>query len=248
MNKLFASCVACLLFFCTFAQKNTRVAYVDMEYILSNMPEYKAASEALSEKVRGWQDEIETQQSDIEYLKKQLEVETPLLTAELIADRKEEIALLEQNLREYQQKRFGADGDYITQRWTLVQPIQDQVFSLAQEIGKTRKYDYIFSKEDATAIFAAEKNDITKLVLRLLRRNENAQDRNKDIATLLKENLDVDYKDEKTLRREELKRQREAERAKIVAEREAQKRKVQQEREVRQHQREEQLKARVKKQ
>lgn len=215
MKRVSVFLVFFLMFFCTFAQKNMRIAYVDMEHILENMPEYKAASEALSQKVKGWEDEAQAQQNDIDYLKKQLEVEKALLTPELVADREEEIALLERNLQDYQQKKFGPDGDYITQRWMLIQPIQDQVFSLAQEVGKSKKFDYIFSKDDATAVFASEKNDITKLLLRLLRKNENAEDRNKEISILLKENLEVDYKDEKTLKREELQRKREAEKLRV---------------------------------
>ena len=71
------------------------------------------------------------------------------------------------------------------------------MFNITQEIAKTRKFDYILTSEDAAAIYATEKNDITKVVLRLLKRKDNAEDRNKEISTLLKENFGMDFKNEK---------------------------------------------------
>ena len=195
------------LFFLSFlqpllAQKATRIAYVDMNYILANMDEYKVASEQLAQKVAQWEQEIAQKQAEIKTRQEKLDAEKPLLTPETIKDKEEEIQVLTQNLEEYKQKRFGAEtGDYITQRWRLVQPIQDQVFNITQEIAKTRKFDYILTSEDAAAIYAAEKNDITKVVLRLLKRKDNAEDRNKEISTLLKESLGTDFKTEKQQRK-----------------------------------------------
>jgi len=198
--SLFLLCLS----FPLFAQKATRIAYVDMNYILNNMDEYKVASEQLSQKVAQWEKDIEQKQADIKSREEKLEAEKPLLTSEMVKDREEEIQVLQQNLDDYKQKRFGAEtGDYITQRWKLIQPIQDQVFNIAQQIGKTRKYDYIFTSDDAASIYADEKNDIAKIVLRLLKRKDNAEDRNKEISTLLKENLNFEYKDERQRKVEE---------------------------------------------
>ena len=194
------------------AQQATRIAYVDMNYILANMDEYKVASEQLAQKVAQWEKEIAQKQNEIETRQKKLEAEKPLLTPETIKDKEEEIQVLTQSLEEYKQKRFGAEtGDYITQRWRLVQPIQDQVFNITQEIAKTRKFDYILTSEDAAAIYAAEKNDITKVVLRLLKRKDNAEDRNKEISTLLKESLGVDFKTEKQQKKAKTQAQKEKE-------------------------------------
>ena len=225
---------------CTFAQKSTRIAYLDMDYILSQLEEYKIASQQLNEKVIQWQKEIEAKQAEIQARKDKLEAEKPLLTAEMLKDREEEIDILERNLESYQQKRFGTNkGDYIEQRWKLAQPIQDQIFNIVQEIGKTKKYDYIFTKEDASAVFAEEKYDITKLVLRLLKRKDNAEDRNKEISELLKENYNYELKDEKTKRKEAYEKQKADDLAKRQAEREKIKQQQAQQRLKRQQEKEE---------
>lgn len=217
--------------YCTFAQKMNRIAYVDVGYILQNLEEYKIANEQFAEKVASWQKEFEEKQQEIDKRKEKLEAEKPLLTAEMVKDREEEIQVLEKGLNALRQKRFGAEkGDYIQQKWQLVQPIQDQIFNIAQEIGKTKQYEYIFTKEDVASIYAEQKHDITKFVLRMLKRKDNAEDRNKDIATLLKENYNYELKDERTKKREEAERKRAEIVAKNIAEREARQKKLEAER------------------
>lgn len=239
-KNIYFALLVFLVNFCTFAQKSTRIAYLDMDYILSQLEEYKIASQQLNEKVIQWQKEIEAKQAEIQARKDKLEAEKPLLTAEMLKDREEEIDILERNLESYQQKRFGTNkGDYIEQRWKLAQPIQDQIFNIIQEIGKTKKYDYIFTKEDASAVFAEEKYDITKLVLRLLKRKDNAEDRNKEISELLKENYNYELKDEKTKRKEAYEKQKADDLAKRQAEREKIKQQQAQQRLKRQQEKEE---------
>lgn len=238
---LFLFCVN----FCIFAQKTNRVAYVDVEYILDNLPEYQVASEQLSEKVAQWKKEIEKQQQEIDKRKQELEAQKPLFTPQMYADKQEEIQLLEANLNEYQQKKFGAEnGDYINQRWQLAQPIEDQIFNIVQEIGKTKKFDYVFTKQDVSSIYADQKYDLTRLVLRILKRKENEEDRQKDISKLLEENYNYEFKDERTKRKEEAERKR----AELIeqrnAEREAKRKQMEAERAERIKQREEELKKR----
>lgn len=207
-----------------FSQQGTRVAYVDIDYILDNLQEYKLANQQFSERVAFWQHEFEEKNKEIQIQKEKLQAEKPLLTNEIIKDREEEIGVLENALEELKQKRFAPEtGDYIKQKWHLVQPIQDQIFNIAQEIGKSRKFDYIFTKTDVASVYADQKFDITRLVLRILNRKDNAEDRNKDISTLLKETYNYELKDEKTRKKEEAQQRRQEQLGQARAERETKK-------------------------
>jgi hypothetical protein len=71
----------------------------------------------------------------------------------------------------YQQNRFGPGGDLDVQRRQLVQPIQDQVFNLVQELAEAKKYDFIFDKSaDVVMLFAAKRNDVSDRILRSINR------------------------------------------------------------------------------
>ncbi|QLG44487.1 OmpH family outer membrane protein [Costertonia aggregata] len=152
---------------CTFAQRSIRMAYVDMEYILENVEEYRDASAQLETKVQKWKVEVEQKQSVVEQMKKDLMAERVLLTDELIAEREEEIQILEKEMFDYQQDRFGPQGDFVLQKQRLIQPIQDQVFNEVQKIGANKKYDFIFDKSaDVVMLYSQKRHDISDLVLR----------------------------------------------------------------------------------
>jgi len=98
------------------AQRGVRIGYIDTEYILQNVPEYQDASVQLDSKVQKWKNEIEKKLSEIDQMKKQLNSESVLLTKELIEERQEEISIEETEILDYQQKRFGPNGDLMIQK------------------------------------------------------------------------------------------------------------------------------------
>lgn len=154
-----------------YGQRGARMGYIDMEYILENVPEYQEAKNQLSSKVDRWKRELDKMLQEIEQLKLNLSNERILLTKELIEEQEEEIKILEDEMIAYQQNRFGPDGDLDVQRRQLVQPVQDQVFNLVQELAEAKKYDFIFDKSaDVVMLFAAKRNDVSDQVLRSINR------------------------------------------------------------------------------
>lgn len=151
----------------SFSQRGVRIAYVDMEFILENVEEYRDANEQLNTKAQKWKVEIEQKQSVVEQMKKDLMAEKVLLTPELITEREEDIQLLEREMIMYQQDRFGPQGDLVLQKRRLIQPIQDQVFNEVQKLGANKKYDFIFDKSaDVVMLYSEKRHDISDLVLR----------------------------------------------------------------------------------
>ena len=100
--------------------RGIRVGYIDMEYILQNVPDYTEAKNQLEQKAQKWKQELETKKNEITKLKESLASEKVLLTKELIEEREEEIKFQETELSDYQQKRFGPNGDMIVQKTLLV--------------------------------------------------------------------------------------------------------------------------------
>jgi Skp family chaperone for outer membrane proteins len=156
--------------------RGTKVGYIDMEYILQNVPDYTEAKIQLEQKAQKWKQEVEVKKNEIDKLKNALKAEQALLTKELINERETEIKFLENENLDYQQKRFGANGDLIQQKLVLAKPIQDQVFTAVQDIAEAKKYDFIFDKSsDLTMLFAAKRFDISDQVVRILNRTEKRE-------------------------------------------------------------------------
>ncbi|MCG2460591.1 OmpH family outer membrane protein [Flavobacteriaceae bacterium F89] len=164
----------------TYAQRGVRIGYVDMDYILENVEEYREASTQLEAKAQKWKQEIEQRQGVIDQMKNDLMSEKVLLTDELVTEREEDIQVKEKELYKYQQDRFGPNGDLVLQKQRLIQPIQDQVFNEVQKIGANKKYDFIFDKSaDVVMLYSEKRFDISDLVLRGISRTRKISTPNK---------------------------------------------------------------------
>lgn len=159
------------------AQRNgARIAYIDTEYILQNIPEYQEASSQLASKVDKWKAEIDQRLGEVEQKRKDLSNEKALLTKELYEEREEDISYEEQEILDYQQKRFGPDGDLALQKKALMQPIQDQIFAAVHDLAEDRNYDFIFDKSaDIVMLYSKERFDLSDQVVRIITRTSKRE-------------------------------------------------------------------------
>ncbi len=148
------------------AQKPQRIGYIDMEYILENVPEYTDAQARLNVKVATWQQKLDGIKREIEILKTDLSNEKPLLTQELISEREEDIQIKEEDLRKLQAAYFGPKGDLYLLRKQLVKPVQDQIYNAVQNIAVRKKYDLVLDRSsDLILLYANKRFDVSELVL-----------------------------------------------------------------------------------
>jgi len=166
MKKIFL--LGVLLFTVTtfWSQRNQIIAYIDMEYILENVPEYLQAQNTLDAKIAKWRKKLDDQARHIEVLKSDLSNEKAILTKDLIEEKEEEITIKQEELRRLESLYFGPNGDMFLVRKQLVKPIQDQVYNAIQSIAKRKKYDFVFDKSsDLVMLYSNKKYDISELVL-----------------------------------------------------------------------------------
>jgi Skp family chaperone for outer membrane proteins len=205
--------------------RGVKIGYIDMEYILQNVPDYNEAKNQLEQKAQKWKQEIETKKNEISRLKELLATERVLLTKELLEEREEEITFQEKELLDYQEKRFGPKGDLTIQKAVLAQPIQDQVFTAAQDIAEAKKYDFILNKtSDLTLLFAAKRYDISDQVVRVITRtNKRNQLTKKQLKEEEAKEAKEDMVDESPALAERNKKleERKAAREKLIADRKA---------------------------
>lgn len=158
------------------SQKPLRVGYINMDYILSNIDDYKTANEEYDIKLNLWRKEIESRTNKIESRLKELEIKKPLLPDEVYQNLIDEIDFDKKQLEQYAQKRFGPKGDWLVQEKILIQPIQDEVLAIVQEIADKNKFDFIFDKSSAIIMLYSEKKyDISELVLKSILKQEKIE-------------------------------------------------------------------------
>lgn len=123
-----------------------KFAYVDSEYILSQIPKYKSAQLQLNELSAQWQQEIEKKFSEIETLRKSFQVEKVLLTKDMQLSREKEIEDKEDEAKKFQQEKFGAEGELFQKKSELIRPIQDKLYDAINKVAKNNGLDFIFDK------------------------------------------------------------------------------------------------------
>jgi Skp family chaperone for outer membrane proteins len=166
MKKIFLFTVLLLSVSLSWAQRGQIIAYIDMEYILENVPEYLEAQNTLDGKIVKWQQKLDKQARFIEVLKTDLANEKAILTKDLIEEKEEEISLKQRELRRLESLYFGPQGDMFILRKQLVKPIQDQVYNAIQNISARKNYDFVFDKSsELVMLYSNKKYDISDLVL-----------------------------------------------------------------------------------
>jgi len=143
-----------------------RFAFVDSEYILSNIPEYNEAIEEIDDLSIRWQKEIEERFQEIDRLFQRFQAEAPLLSDDMRRRREQEIVDKEREAQNLQRRRFGSEGDLFKKRQELLRPIQDKVYASIEKIAKNRNFDFVLDRSDnASILFADPRRDISNDIL-----------------------------------------------------------------------------------
>ncbi len=145
-----------------------KFAYVDTDYILQNVPEFKKAQEELDKTSTAWQKEVEAKYKEIEALYKAFQADLVVLTDDMRKNRENEIVEKERLAKEFQKSKFGLEGELFQKRQELIKPIQDKVFAAIKEVAASSQLDMVLDKaaDHATILFADPKLDKSDLVLR----------------------------------------------------------------------------------
>ncbi len=146
-----------------------KYAYINSEYILSNMPEYKEAQAELDRVAVQWQKEIESKFASIDSMYRKYQVESITMPDQIKKNREDAIIAQEKAAKDLQKKRFGQDGDLFKKREELVKPIQDRVINTVNDYAKEKGYAFVFDTAgEMSIIYADPKWDINAQVLQKL--------------------------------------------------------------------------------
>lgn len=164
MKKLFSILLLAVAF--SLPGVAQKFAFVDTDYILNNIPSYKAAQEQIDKLSADWQKEVEAKYTEIDKLYKAYQSEKVLLSEEMKNKRENEIVKKEQEAKELQKKYFGKDGALFTKRQELVKPIQDEIYNAVKEISVEQGFAVIFdTAAGGGMLYTNPKNDKSDEVL-----------------------------------------------------------------------------------
>ncbi len=159
------------------AAQAQKFGWVDSEFIMTKMPDYAKAQTELNKLSDVWQKEIESQKKDLDKLYRNYQAEEVVLTEEMKKKRQDEILKKEQEIKTYQNKQFGYEGQLFKKRQELTKPVQDKLFEATEKVAKKRGLACVFDRSgDLTMLYTNPAHDYTEFVLEEL--GLGATDRN----------------------------------------------------------------------
>ena len=146
-----------------------KIAFVDMQYILKNLPQYETANEQLTMVSKRWQREVDALNEEARVLQSNYQTEQIFLSEEMKQKREAEILAKEKEALEAKRKYFGKDGELFKKRDALLKPIQDEIYAVIQDISQEKHYDIVKDRSaDPSLIYMSSKMDISDQVLQRL--------------------------------------------------------------------------------
>ena len=145
-----------------------RFAFIDMEYISQNIPEYQAATDQLQKLSEQYQSEVEKISNEAKTLYENYQKATGLSDA-VKRQREDAIVAKEKEAVELRQKYFGQEGELMKKQQELLQPLQDDIYQAVKSIAQRKGYAAVIDRASATSvIFAQPSIDISEEVLQEL--------------------------------------------------------------------------------
>ena len=143
-----------------------RYAVVDMNYMLSKMPEYARVDTTLELMTAKWQKQIDSASHYADSLRNDYKSEQYMLPDELKAKRMLQIKNAQTEVGNLRTSYFGYQGELFKKRAQLVQPIQNKIYSIIQQLSVKYGWDFVLDKSAGTQlIFSDPKLNKSDLIL-----------------------------------------------------------------------------------
>jgi outer membrane protein len=143
-----------------------KFGYIDTNYILSQMPEYKQAQSEIDQLSKTWQNEIQQLYKEIDGMYSELQAEEVLLTSEMKEERLAEIKIKEEEVKDYNNQVFGYEGLFFLKKKELMKPVMESVFEATEKVSKAHRLQFMFDKSaDMVMIYTDPIHDYTDYVL-----------------------------------------------------------------------------------
>jgi outer membrane protein len=144
-----------------------KFAYVDTEYILKHLPDYKSSLSQVDGMSQQYQKEVDNVFLEVDKMYKSYQADQVLLTDDMRKRRENDIIEKEKKAKELQRLKFGPEGELFQMRTKLLKPIQEKVATVIGETAKSKFIDFVFDKssESTMMIYASSSYDISNDVI-----------------------------------------------------------------------------------
>lgn len=165
-KQLYLALLVSLCAFFTERASAQKVGFIDSQAILDQLPESKDAKRRLEVLTNEWQSEIKKKRELLDKMVREFQAKEVLYTDEIKQQKRKEMLEADKAVFEYQNQKFGVDGEYFKKQSELMRPLQDKLYTALKSVAIDEGYDYVFDKaSDTLLLYANESHNLTQKVL-----------------------------------------------------------------------------------
>ena len=166
MKKIVLS-VILFVFICSgISYSQLKIGFVDSKTILAKLPDAQDAKQKLDAIIKDWQGELKKMEDQLKTKQDDYDKRKLLMSDATRAEVEDQIKKLDDQISDYREKKFGANGEMFKQQEDLMKPVQNKIFNAIQDVAKDEGLDFVFDRSNAVVLlFAKDKYDVTALVM-----------------------------------------------------------------------------------
>lgn len=160
------------LLFVTFAASGfsqIKLAYVNSQMVLASYTPAIDAKKQLDAESAKWAQELQTMSQDFQAAQQKLEQQSLLLSEAKKKEKAQELQETYMKIQQFQQDKWGDDGELAQKEKELLQPVIDKVNEVIKTVGDDGGYDFIFDAIAGNLLYAKDTHDITQKVIDALK-------------------------------------------------------------------------------
>ena len=148
----------------------TKIGWVDSQYIFNQLDETREAQVELEKKQRSLETEFMDMVAKRDSLVQAFQTQAPLMGPEMIKVKENEIITFEQKIELFQMQKMGPEGELYTFYGQLIAPIEKKILDAIAKVGNEKGYDYILDASRGGIVHALDSHKLDEYVLEELRK------------------------------------------------------------------------------
>lgn len=126
-----------------------KVGVLDFQKIFQTYEGFGEAMSIYNKDLEGWQSEKQKMIDELVQARGDLSRQRPLLTPEALNERESDLSRLEAELYQFEQEKFGPDGEALRRDMELSEPIYEKIREVVKSVAEEESYDLILDVSGA---------------------------------------------------------------------------------------------------
>lgn len=135
----------------------SKVAHINTQELIAAMPDYKAAQAEMEKLGKTYESDIQSMGKEYENKVKQYDAEAASQTQETNQKRMQEVAAMEQNIRQYQS---NAQQEMQKKEFDLLKPITEKAKAAIIKVAKAQGFQYVLDSTQGQGVILADGKDL----------------------------------------------------------------------------------------